>query len=148
MDFETFKEELANSVKERLDSRGGEEYSVTLNKVDKANETYDAVTVKPENGNIGVNISATKAFEEYENGKDFDSIAAQVADFASRAIEGRPDFDLSSTLEVQARSSWSLQNKDVANRFYPIGLFRVLQALLICNCNCCCALGIGCVFVL
>ena len=45
MDFETFKEELANSVKERLDSRGGEEYSVTLNKVDKANETYDAVTV-------------------------------------------------------------------------------------------------------
>ena len=45
MDFETFKEELANSVKERLDSRRGEEYSVTLNKVDKANETYDAVTV-------------------------------------------------------------------------------------------------------
>ena len=94
MDFETFKEELANSVKERLDSRGSEEYSVTLNKVDKANETYDAVTVKPESSNIGVNISATKAFEEYENGKDFDSIAAQVADAASRAIEGRPDFDL------------------------------------------------------
>ena len=55
--FETFKEELANSVKERLDTRGGDEYSVTLNKVDKANETYDAVTVKPENSNIGVNIS-------------------------------------------------------------------------------------------
>ncbi len=34
MDFETFKEELANSVKERLDSRGSEEYSVTLNKQD------------------------------------------------------------------------------------------------------------------
>ena len=94
MDFETFKEELANSVKERLDSRGSEVYSVTLNKVDKANETYDAVTVKPESSNIGVNISATKAFEEYKNGKDFDSIAAQVADAASRAIEGRPDFDL------------------------------------------------------
>ena len=94
MDFETFKEELANSVKERLDSIGGDEYSVTLNTVDKANETYDAVTVKPENSNIGVNISATKAFEEYDNGKDFDSIAAQVADAASRAIEGRPDFDL------------------------------------------------------
>ena len=31
MNFETFKEELANSVKERLDSRGGDEYSVTLN---------------------------------------------------------------------------------------------------------------------
>ena len=54
MDFETFKEELANSVKERLDSRRGEEYSVTLNKVDKANETYDAVTVRPESSNIGV----------------------------------------------------------------------------------------------
>ena len=32
--------------------------------------------------------------KEYENGKDFDSIAAQVADAASRATEGRPDFDL------------------------------------------------------
>ena len=44
----------------------------------------------------------------------------------------RAEFDLGSTREVRARSSWSLQNGDIANRFYPIGLFRVLQAFLFC----------------
>lgn len=34
-------------------------------------------------------------------------------------------------VKVQARSSWSLQNGDIANRFNPIGLFRVLQALFV-----------------
>ena len=60
----------------------------------------------------------------------------------------RAEFDLSSTHEVQARSSWSLQNGDIANRYNPIGLFRVLQAFLFCNGNYCCALGSGCVSVL
>ena len=36
MDFETFKEELAKSVKETLDSRNGGDYSVETNKVQKS----------------------------------------------------------------------------------------------------------------
>lgn len=94
MNFETFKEELAKSVKETLDARNGEDTVVQLNTVQKANETYDAITVKPEESNVGVNISATKAYEEYQNGKDFNLIAKQVADAADKAIKGRPDFDL------------------------------------------------------
>ena len=95
MDFETFKEELAKSVKETLDSRNGGDYSVETNTVQKANETYEAITVRPEDSMVGVNINASKAFEEYENGKDFDLIAKQVANAADNAIQGRPDFDLS-----------------------------------------------------
>ncbi len=93
MDFETFKEELANSVKEQLDRNGGN-YTVEINKVDKANETYDALTVKPETSNIGVNLNAGKLFEEYQNGKDFDLIAKQAANAAENAITNIPDFDL------------------------------------------------------
>ena len=69
MNFETFKEELANSVKEQLD-RNGDNYTVEINKVDKANETYDALTVKPETSNIGVNLNAGKLFEEYEKAEN------------------------------------------------------------------------------
>ena len=94
MDFETFKEELAKSVKENLDARNGENTSVEINTVQKANETYETVTVRPEGSNVGVNISATRAYEEYENGRDFDLIVKQVADAADKAIKGRPDFDL------------------------------------------------------
>ena len=62
MDFETFKEELAKSVKETLDSRNGGDYSVETNTVQKANETYEAITVRPEDSMVGVNINASKAF--------------------------------------------------------------------------------------
>ena len=95
MDFETFKEELAKSVKENLESRNGGDYTIDVNTVQKANETYEALSVRPEDSNIGVNINATKAFEEYENGKDFDLIAKQSAEIADKALQGRPDFDIS-----------------------------------------------------
>ncbi len=100
MDFETFKEELANSVKEQLE-RNGDNFTVEISKVDKANETYDALTVKPEGGNIGVNLNAGKLFEEYENGRDFDAIADQAATNAENAITNRPDFDLSAISDYE-----------------------------------------------
>jgi hypothetical protein len=42
----------------------------------------------------------------------------------------RAEFDLGSTREVQARSSWSLQNGDYASRFFykiPVGLKIILS---------------------
>ena len=53
MGFETFKENLANDVKEQFYERYGKEVVVENHKVDKMNESYDALTVKPEDGIIG-----------------------------------------------------------------------------------------------
>ena len=110
MDFETFKEDLANAVKERVDARLGSDTTVELHKVDKMNETYEAITVKPEDSNIGVNINVTKAFQELQRGKDFDTIADQVAEVAANAIEGRPDFDLAAIADYnQMKEKLSMQ---------------------------------------
>lgn len=48
MDFETFKENLVRDVKEAPDARTGGDTLVETRTVDKMNETYDAITVKPE----------------------------------------------------------------------------------------------------
>ena len=110
MDFETFKEDLADAVKERVDARLGSDTTVELHKVDKMNETYEAITVKPEDSNIGVNINVTKAFQELQRGKDFDTIADQVAEVAANAIEGRPDFDLAAIADYnQMKEKLSMQ---------------------------------------
>ena len=94
MDFETFKQELAGDIKDRLDTRTDVEHEVEIHKVDKMNETYDAITVKPENGSIGVNINATQLFDKYQEGMDYDRIVDQASDMAWNALDNHPDFNL------------------------------------------------------
>ncbi|SEL15582.1 hypothetical protein SAMN04487770_106136 [Butyrivibrio sp. ob235] len=94
MNYEEFKENLANDVKEQMEARSGSEVTVETRTVEKMNETYDALTVKPEDSIIGVNLNITKLYEEYEDGKDFENIVKDAAEVADNALSNRPDFNL------------------------------------------------------
>ena len=94
MDFETFKENLAKDVKETIDARTGKDTTVEIRTVDKMNETYDALTVKPEDSIIGVNLNATSLYKEFEAGTSYDSIVEKSADIAVNALENRPEFNV------------------------------------------------------
>ena len=96
MDFEQFKEEMAKKIKETLDSKYGMETSVDVRTVEKMNESYEAITVKPEGSIIGVNLNANELFKEYEQGKSIDCIASTAAEFANRSLHSGPDFDIDS----------------------------------------------------
>ena len=96
MDFESFKENLAKDVKEMLDARTGKEFEVEMRTVEKMNDTYDAITIKPEDGNIGVNLNASALYEEYENGSSYESIVQGAADVADNALKTGPEFDVDS----------------------------------------------------
>ena len=50
MDYENFKEQFVEDVKERLYEQGTE-VDITVNTVNKLNESYEAMTVKPEGSN-------------------------------------------------------------------------------------------------
>lgn len=63
MDYENFKEQFVEDVKEKLYEQGTE-VDITVNTVNKLNESYEAMTVKPEGSNIGVNIGR-KTFIRY-----------------------------------------------------------------------------------
>ena len=86
MDFETFKDNLVKDVKEALDARTGGDTLVETRTVDKMNETYDALTVKPEDSIIGVNLNATALYKEFEAGASYDSIVEKSADIAVNAL--------------------------------------------------------------
>ena len=96
MDFEQFKEEMAKKIKETLDSKYGMETSVDVRTVEKMNESYEAITVKPEGSNIGVNLNANELLKEYEQGKSIDCIASTAAEFANRSLHSGPGFDIDS----------------------------------------------------
>ncbi len=94
MNYEEFKENLANDVKEQMESRSGSGVAVETRTVEKMNETYDALTVKPEDSIIGVNLNVTNLYKEYEDGKDYDSIVNGAAEVAENALSNKPDFNL------------------------------------------------------
>ena len=94
MDFETFKENLASDVKEQFYERYGKEVTVENHKVEKMNETYDALTVKPEDNVIDVNINVNTLYKDYEESKSYDAIVNGVTEVAGTALENRPDFDI------------------------------------------------------
>lgn len=93
MEYEKFKEQFVEDLKERLEA-GGEKYSVDLNAVQKMNQNYEAVTVKPEDAIIGVNLNMTENYERYDRGMSYDTLVREVAEKADRALHDRPDFNL------------------------------------------------------
>ena len=96
MDFEQFKEELASSVKEIMYSKYGMEVEVEARTMEKMNSSYEALTVKPEDSIIGVNLNATALYQQYEKGIDIDVITSKAAELAESALNSRPDFDIDS----------------------------------------------------
>ena len=74
MDFNEFKEQFTEDVKQGL-ADAGIEAKVSTNTVEKMNESYEAMTVTPEGSNVGVNVNMEKFFEAYENGTDYEAVA-------------------------------------------------------------------------
>ena len=52
MNFEDFKEQFIEDVKARLDERG-DDVTISVNTVNKLNESYEALTVTPIGSSIG-----------------------------------------------------------------------------------------------
>ena len=53
MDYENFKEQFVEDVKEKLYEQGTE-VDITVNTVNKLNESYEAVAVKIDGSSIGI----------------------------------------------------------------------------------------------
>ena len=80
MDYESFKEKFVEDLKDRLDDQGAD-VKVSVNTVNKLNESYEAVTVTPEGSNIGVNIGMHNFNSSYKN---FDNGSMEI--FIDKAV--------------------------------------------------------------
>lgn len=95
MDYENFKEQFVADVKDRLEEQGAD-VKVSVNEVNKLNESYEAITVTPEGSNIGVNMSIQKFYDVMQDGTSYDDVVDKAVDVISKGIEQRPDIDVAS----------------------------------------------------
>lgn len=93
MDYENFKEQIAEEVKAGLYEKGFE-VDVTTRHVDKLNEGYDAMTVTPVDSNIGMNINVSQLYEQMESGKDFAEVSHMAIETAAKHLDDMPVVDV------------------------------------------------------
>ena len=103
MDFEEFKEQFAEDVKNDLEGKGIDA-SVKDNTVEKMNENYDALTVTPEGSNVGVNLNMNKFFEAYDSGDvDYDQVVDDIPSSVmvelAKALHTTPNYLLLGDIE-------------------------------------------------
>ena len=94
MNFEEFKNSLANDVKEILEEKTGRAFEVEPRTVEKMNETYEALTVKPVDSEIGVNLNITNLYSNIESGDSYEDIVSGAAKVAENALINSPAFDI------------------------------------------------------
>ena len=98
MNYEQFKEEFIDAVKEKL-AEQGLDMSVSVNEVKKLNESYEAMTVTPEGARVGVNVSLERFYEAYDEGRPLGEVVDQAVETVTHGIEQRPDFDIDSLMD-------------------------------------------------
>lgn len=104
MDYERFKEGFQDALKAELVVRGAD-VELTARRVDKMNDSYDAITVRPVDSSIGVNISVEKVFAAYENGTPIPEIAEHFADAVEKGFRESPQVDLESLSDYEQMKS-------------------------------------------
>ena len=93
MDYENFKEQFVNDVKEKLYEQGTE-VDISVNTVNKLNESYEALTIKPVDAEVGVNIPIDKFYGAIDNGASYDEVVDRAVKAYTEGIENKPDFDI------------------------------------------------------
>lgn len=89
MDIEEFKEQLTADIMKEV----GDKMEFDFRKVEKLNESYEAITIKPEGCNIGMNLNVDKLFSDYKEGVLFGDLVDRSLDMIKHGLRNMPVFD-------------------------------------------------------
>lgn len=90
MDYETFKQEFAEDIKEKLSQKGYGEVETNFHNIEKTNQNYEAISVVPAGGNIGVNYNIENAFASYEHSGDYEGVLASATGAIASGLDQVP----------------------------------------------------------
>ena len=102
MDYETFKQEMTEDLKQRLYERGIEDVEMSFHNVEKANQHYESLTVRQEGSNVGVNFNIESAVAEYEHTGDDAGVLAESTHAIMQGLENVPSVDTSELTNYEA----------------------------------------------
>ena len=92
------------ALKNKLAARGVNA-EFTTRRVEKLNDSYDAITVTPVGSVIGVNISVEKALDAYNNGTPIYSITERYANVIEKGLAEKPEVDLEALSDYEQLKS-------------------------------------------
>jgi hypothetical protein len=105
MNYEKFKSDLKELLKTELANRGIDVEEINEEKIEKMNESYDSIVIKPAGASIATIIHVEDAFEAYKSGTELREmiLGAREEDAELKGmvksiaddIENEPQFDLS-----------------------------------------------------
>ena len=101
MDYESFKQEMTEDIKQKLYERGIDNVEVNFHNVEKTNQSYESMTVVQGGSNIGVNFNIESAFEAYEHTGDYVGVLAESTLVIMNGLENMPVIDASELVNYE-----------------------------------------------
>lgn len=95
MDFDEFRNNLADELGERLYEQTGESFEFENTHVEKLQGAgYDGLVIRKEDSPIAINLDCGQYFKEYEQGKDFDEIAENALGTVIEGFKHTPEINV------------------------------------------------------
>lgn len=101
MDYETFKQEFAEDIKEKLSQKGYGEVETNFHNIEKTNQNYEAISVVPAGGNIGVNYNIENAFASYEHSGDYEGVLASATGVIASGLDQVPVVNVNALMNYE-----------------------------------------------
>lgn len=101
MDYETFKQEFAKDIKERLSQRGYGEVITSFHDIEKTNQNYEAISVVQAGSNVGVNYNIENAFGSYEHSGDYEGVLASATGAIASGLDQIPVVDVNALMNYE-----------------------------------------------
>ena len=94
MKYQEFKEQFVEDVKSALYEKGIEDVEIGINRVDKMNESYVAMTVLPKGSVISANFHLADYFDALEDGVNYQEIVNKAVGDIEKENDKIPSIDL------------------------------------------------------
>ena len=101
MDYETFKQEFAEDIKEKVSQKGYGEVETSFHNIEKTNQNYEAISVVPAGGNIGVNYNIENAFASYEHSGDYEGVLARATGAIASGLDQVPVVNVNALMNYE-----------------------------------------------
>lgn len=94
MDYETFKEEFKEDITRKLEGRGIDNVSISFQEVEKANEAYEAMSVRQGDSRVAVSFNVENAFADFQHTGDYEGVLASATFAIADRISHVPDINV------------------------------------------------------
>lgn len=101
MDYETFKQEFADDIKEKLSQRGYGEVMTSFHDIEKTNQNYEAISIVQAGSNVGVNFNIENAFASYEHTGDYEGVLASATGVIVGGLDQIPAVDVNALMNYE-----------------------------------------------